>query len=332
MPKPQLFSSALATELQAYVDLKRALGRRFDGVAHTLTSLDRFLKSGKYKTLNRAAFEGWCITHDGVASGVRRARMLDVRNFCLYRSRAEPGCFVPDASTFPRHHQRILPHILSEADVGRMLNAAAGLERRSASPLRPEVTRLAIVLLFTTGLRRGELLKLTVRDYDPKERTLHVRETKFFKSRILPLNAEIAGEVDRYLHARATRGLPTSPDTKLIRNARQGGGSYTGPALQSSIKMLLKECGVFTAQGRQPRIHDFRHSFAVNALLRWYRSGADMGAMLPLLATYMGHGDAVSTHYYLQFIEPLRRAASERFAKLYGGLVNPMPQRKGLRP
>lgn len=332
MPKAQLFSSALAPNLQAYVDLKRALGRRFDGVTHTLVSLDRFLKSGKYKTLSSAAFEGWCRTHDGVASGVRRARMLDVRNFCLYCSRAEPDCFVPDAGTFPRHHQRILPHILSEPDVARLLNAAAGLERRSASPLRPEVTRLAIVLLFTTGLRRGELLNLTLRDYDPKECTLHVRETKFFKSRILPLNVEIAAEVDRYLRARAKRGLPTLPDTKLIRNAWQGGGSYTGPALQSSIKMLLKKCGIVTALGRQPRIHDFRHSFAINALLRWYRTGADMGAMLPLLATYMGHGTAVSTHYYLQFIEPLRTAASERFAKLYGGLVNSMPQHEGRRP
>jgi integrase len=74
-----------------------------------------------------------------------------------------------------------------------------------------------------------------------------------------------------------------------------------------------------------PRIHDFRHSFAVNALLRWYRAGADVGAKLPLLATYLGHGSAVSTHYYLHFVEPLRNAASERFEKLYGALVSPPP-------
>ena len=206
-----------------------------------------------------------------------------------------------------------------------------GLKRRGAAPLRPEVTRLAIVLLYTTGLRRGELLNLTVRDYDSKESTLHVRETKFFKSRILPLNAEIAEEIDRYLQARAKRGLPTSPDTKMIRNMRQGGQSYKGPALRSSIRLLLKECHIATAHGKLPRIHDFRHSFAVNALLRWYRTGADVGAMLPLLATYMGHGTAASTHYYLQFIEPLRTAASDRFAKHYGALVSPPPQGKGRR-
>ena len=183
-------------------------------------------------------------------------------------------------------------------DIARLLNAAAGLQRRGAAPLRPEVTRLAIVLLYTTGLRRGELLNLTVRDYDSKESTLHVRETKFFKSRILPLNAEIAEEIDRYLQARAKRGLSTSLDTKMIRNIRQGGQSYKGPALRSSIRLLLKECHIATAGGKLPRIHDFRHSFAVNALLRWYRTGADVGAMLPLLATYMGHGTAASTHYF----------------------------------
>jgi integrase/recombinase XerD len=211
MPNARLFSSALAPSLQAYVDLKRALGRRFDAATHTLVSMDRFLKAGKYKTLDSASFKAWCRTHAGVASGVRRARMRDVRNFCLHRNRTEPDCFVPDLSTFPAQHQRILPHILSETDVARLLNAAAGLKRRGAAPVRPEVTRLAIVLLYTTGLRRGELLNLTVRDYDNKESTLHVRETKFFKSRILPLNAEIAEEIDSYLQARAKRGLPTSP-------------------------------------------------------------------------------------------------------------------------
>jgi integrase len=81
-----------------------------------------------------------------------------------------------------------------------------------------------------------------------------------------------------------------------------------------------------TKAGKPPRIHDFRHSFAVNALLRWYRTGADVEAKLPLLATYLGHGSAVSTHYYLHFIEPLRTAASERFANHYGKLVSPLPR------
>jgi integrase/recombinase XerD len=84
-------------------------------------------------------------------------------------------------------------------------------------------------------------------------------------------------------------------------------------------------------KGKLPRIHDFRHAFAVNALLRWYRMGVDVDTKLPLLATYLGHGSAVSTHHYLHFIEPLRTAASKRFANHYGQLVAPLPNSKGRR-
>ena len=93
----------------------------------------------------------------------------------------------------------------SAAEVGKLLSAAAHLKRNPASPLRPELTRLAIVLLFTTGMRRGELLKLTFGDYDRQEATLHIRETKFYKSRLLPINGEIADEIERYLRVRTRR-------------------------------------------------------------------------------------------------------------------------------
>ena len=186
-----------------------------------------------------------------------------------------------------------------------------------------------IVLLFTTGIRRGELLRLTLGDYNCRDLTLLIRESKFHKSRLLPLNDDIAEEMDRYLRARAQRKLPISPETALISNANKGGRAYSGRYLQLCLRSLLQQCSIFTPQGKLPRIHDARHSFAVNALLRWYREGADVGAKLPLLATYMGHVSVVSTHYYLHWIEPLRTAASERFARHYGDLVVPVPGQKG---
>jgi integrase/recombinase XerD len=321
-------SSRLAPVFARYVDLKRALGRRFDPPARTLQSLDRFLcdQSAKYPDLNAAAFQAWCHIHEHVASGVRRVRMLEVCSFCLYRRRTEPQCFVPDPSSFPSYHQRLQPYIFSEVEVAKLLHAASGLNRNPLSPLRPEVIRLAIILLFTTGIRRGELLGLALGDYNRQESTLHIRETKFNKSRLLPINSGIAEEIDRCLRARAQRKLPVSSDAALIWNASRGGRAYSGTSLQQSLRPLLKQCSILTAKGRLPRIHDFRHSFAVNALLRWYRAGADVEAKLPLLATYLGHGSAVSTHYYLHFIEPLRTAASERFANHYGELVSALPQ------
>lgn len=323
-----VFSSRLTPIFAQYVELKRALGRHFDQPARTLQSLDRFLcnHSANYPDLNAAAFQAWCRTHEHVASGVRRARMLEVRSFCLYRRRTEPQCFLPDLRSFPRYHQRLKPYIISEDEVAKLLSAASSLKHNPASPLRPEVTRLAIVLLFTTGMRRGELLNLLLGDYNPRESTLHIRETKFYKSRLLPVNGDIADEIERYLRARARRRLPVSADTPFIWNATRGGRAYTGTGLGYCVRPLFEQCGITTNTGRPPRIHDFRHSFAVNALLRWYRIGADVDAKLPLLATYLGHGSAVSTHYYLHFIEPLRTAASERFANHYGELVSPLPQ------
>jgi len=325
------FSSLLAPVFAQYVDLKRALGRRFDNETRTVQSLDRFLQdqANTYPDLSAAAFQAWCQTQEKVASGVRRHRMLVVYNFCLYRRRTEPQCFVPDPALFPKLHQRLRPYIFSELEVARLLRAVSKLNRVSSSPLRPEVIRLAIVLLFATGIRRGELLRLTMGDYDRRDSTLLIRETKFYKSRLLPLNRDIADEMDRYVHARAQRKLPVSSGTALIWNARRGGRAYTGTGLQCCLRPLLQQCSIFTAKGRVPRIHDFRHGFAVNALLRWYREGADVEAKLPLLATYLGHGSALSTHYYLHWIEPLRTAASERFGRHYGELVVPVPGRKG---
>ena len=218
------FSSRLAPSLTRYIDLKRALGRRFDVPARTLKCLDKFLcdHKSKYPDLDAAAFQAWCHTHENVASGVRRVRMLEVRGFCLYRCRTEPQSFIPDLSSFPSYHQRLKPYIFSETEVAKLLRAASGLQRNPLSPLRPEVVRLAVLLLFTTGIRRGELLHLTIGDYNRRESTLHIRETKFYKSRLLPINTGIAGEIDRYLRARSQRRLSVSPDAALIWNCRLG--------------------------------------------------------------------------------------------------------------
>jgi integrase len=255
-----MFSSGLAPALKRYVDLKRALGQRFKPQTRTLESLDRFLQNHvtKYPVLNAAAFLAWCQTREHVASGWRRVQMQQVYNFCLYRRRTEPHCFVPDPALFPKLHQRLQPYIFSEQEVAKLLRTALGLKRVPSSPFRPEVIRLAIVLLFTTGIRCGELLRLTLGDYNRRDATLLIRETKFYKSRLLALNGDIAEEVERYLHARAQRGLPVSSDTALIGNALKDGRAYWGTSLGRCLEPMLRQCAILTPKGRLPRIHDFR--------------------------------------------------------------------------
>src|SRR5262245_16424443 len=135
-----LFSSTLAPVLERYVEMKRALGRKFESATHALQSLDRLLANGGFSDLNGAAFDSWCREQQHLASGVRRARMLEVHAFCLYRRRTEPDSFLPDPRTFPPYHQRIRPHIFTESEVARLLKAASRLDRQPSTPLRPELT------------------------------------------------------------------------------------------------------------------------------------------------------------------------------------------------
>ena len=318
------FRSSLAPVMVRYLTIKTALGRRYEIEAGVFRSLDAFLVAANAIDLSSELFLQWASTREHLRSGVRRAWLRNVRNLCLYRRRTEPSCFVPDPADFPPQHQYVQPYIFTDTQIGQLLTAARALTTR-LGPLRAAVFRLAIVLLYTMGLRRGELLRLQVRDYDPQQRTLFIRPSKFHKTRLLPLADDGVAEIVEYIAARrAYRPDLTTAETPLLWNGSAALRSYSGPGFGRVFGLLLKATGIRKADGRLPRVHDLRHSFAVNALLRWYRSGCDVQAKLPLLATYMGHVSIVSTQYYLPFIEPLATAASERFAHRYGALITPV--------
>jgi len=187
--------------------------------------------------------------------------------------------------------------------------------------LRASTTRLAIILLYTTGLRRGELLGLTRTDYHPLEQTLTIQPSKFHKSRVLPLPSDVALEVEMFLE-KYKFIYPRLPDNSpLIFNPYCGGRAYSSTQLRKNLHILFNIAGIKKSDGRPPRIHDFRFSFAINAILRWYRDGANVQAKLPFLAAYMGHISIFSTHYYLRLIEPVASLASSAFAAHYGTLI-----------
>lgn len=331
MKAKDAFQSSLATEMMRYISLKQALGRGFETSSWILLKLDRFLcKLGKPSPgLTADTFEQWCQTMQCVGSNTRLARMRVVRNFCLYRRRTTPACFVPDRTQFPQAGPTLTPYIFSDSEVGRLLSHSAALPDSVRSPLRGAATRLAIILLYTTGLRRGELLRLSAQDYDASAQTLLIRASKFHKSRLLPLPADVAAEVAQFLKVRGAVHPALLATAPLIGNPYCGGRAYSSTQLRKNLHILLKLAGIKKPDGRLPRIHDFRFSFAVNALVRWYRHGADVQAKLPFLAAYMGHVSVLSTYYYLHFVEPLRSLASRRFADCYGGLVTAASQQKG---
>lgn len=280
--------------------------------------------AGRYpssRDLSGEMFIAWSAGLEHLSSTNRRNHMRVVRNFCLYRQRSHSDTFIPDPLSFPANHQSLSPYIFLESDVSRLLDATRYLQPSINSPLRSENLRLGILLLFTAGLRRGELLNLTLGDFNSEEGTLLIRATKFHKSRILPLAPSVSAELAAYLALRNERKLPMEANSSLIWNRHNGseGRGYTGTGFFQNWRLLCTALEIFTEKGTPPRIHDLRHSFAVNALNHCYLNSEDVQAKLPILSTYMGHVSIASTYYYLSFVEEIRSEASKRFHQHFGG-------------
>jgi integrase len=322
------FSSRLASSIDAYLRLKDALGRRYSAERTIFRALDAFLTTVQ-GDLTSDTFAAWNATLGRLTPGVRRNWLRVVRNLCLHRRRTAPDAFIPDPTGFPKPHAAIRPYIFTTAEIAGLLHAADRIDATPRSPLRRETVRLALALLYTSGLRRGEVVRLTVGDYDPRDQTLLIRASKFHKSRLLPVSDDARHELETYLLVRRQRGFPLAPDSALIWNrSRRGGRPYTGEALRWEIDALFSVVGIRTSTGARPRVHDLRHTFAVHALLRWYHRGVDPQARLPFLSTYMGHVSPVSTAYYLPFVAALAEAASLRFLETCGSLVTAAGERQ----
>jgi site-specific recombinase XerD len=321
------FRSGLAPSIRRYLETRRALGRAYRCEEDILRSWDDFLirHYGKARGVRPEMFQSWVQTMPALTPTVRRNRMRIVRHFLLFHARRHPGTHIPDPLTFPRPSPHQPPRVVSVHEMARILATAASLPASHQNPLRAETIRLALVLLFCCGLRRGELLRLKIRDFDQQENLLRVEATKFHKSRLVPLPPSVASEVHHYLAVRRRVGQRPEPDAPLLwsNNPIASQNTYSAPALADNWHLLCMATGVLNERGRPPRLHDLRHSFAVAALSRWYQQGIDVQSKLPHLAIYLGHVSPVSTHYYLQLSSDLRHAASQRFRQYVTPLFQP---------
>ena len=281
----------------------------------------RFIAQRPAVDLDQMGFDLWCDSFRQLSATTRRHRQLIVRKFCAYRRRTEPTCFVPDPLYFVALRPYRRPVIVEPEQIARMLVAADELVPTNNSPLLPAVMRMAIVLLYTAGLRRGELVRLTLDDVEPRTGLLRIRASKFHKSRLVPLSPDASNELRAYWRKRFGPIFNTGPHSTLLFNTRGGQHGYTGAGIRQGIERLFLAAKVVDSEDRRPRVHDMRHSFAVQALMRWYREGADVQSNLPKLAMYMGHVSIVSTAHYLPFVPTLKALASERFEQAFGNLV-----------
>jgi integrase/recombinase XerD len=308
----RLFRSPLASRLQAFLETRRAGNGGRDSSQHKiLFYLDRFFMAEMKpaEPLTRDIAERFNETIAHLSPGTRINRLSVLRQFCLYLSHFDPRTCVIYRSYLPRR-SRPAPYIYTRPEV-RQIMAAAGKLGPPGS-LRPLVVSTLIGLLYATGMRIGEALNLRLGEVDLKRRLIEVREGKFKKSRYVPLSPSTARQMRTYLERRGRAGFSTAPTAFVFLNVI--GTKHGHPGFVTAFLELLRSIGLRGPKGaRGPRIHDLRHTFAVNRLMAWYRQGVNLGSKLPLLSTYLGHSTVTGTQVYLHATAELLESAGRRF-------------------
>jgi integrase len=313
------FLSVLADRFSDYVTFRRLGGVDPRRQTALLRFFDRFLDQvgfrGRWPTPK--VIERYVLAIQHLHPATRASRFSVVRQFCRYLSQFEPRCYVPEKLQL--RQPSYVPHIYSDSEVRALLQAARKLSPEDS--LRPKTYYSLIGLLYTTGLRSGEAFGLNLCDVDLQRNLLFVNKGKFGKSRWVPMSPSTCAMLQRYVEARKPLAsvLPQSPFFVTCSGHRL----YSSD-VYIAFRQVLQRCGLRDFKSRRgPRLHDLRHSFASNRVLAWYRQGKDVQALLPTLATYLGHVKVTSTQVYLHATAELRQEAAQRFHRNYRQNISP---------
>ena len=303
----------LTDAIESYLTLKRSLGAVFSADARILRSFGRVLGDVSLDSISRDACQAFC-RGSGPPTRFWERKHHTLRGFFSYLStrghlRASP---LPFAS--PRVPRSFQAYIYSYDELRRLLEATSILET-TRLPQQPLTFRTLLLVLYGAGLRPGEALRLRRCDVDLADRILAIWNTKFFKSRLVPIGVDLCMALDTYSTVRQL--LPVPDETRSAFFCTPTGHAISLARLESVFVRLREHAGIRrpVSDRWQPRLHDFRHAFAVHRLIAWYREGADVQACLPLLATYLGHINLSGTQTYLTMTAELLGEASLRFER-----------------
>jgi integrase len=206
--------------------------------------------------------------------------------------------------------------LLSDEELKKFFHALDSLEPIGSSPTRHLVMPELFRLLYGCGFRVGEVLKLRLRDVDLQQGVITVRQAKFGKDRLVPPAPSLLNRLRVLVERFGNR----SPEAFLFPGP--DGDPFAWRTVYTVFRQMLMQCGI-THGGRSkgPRVHDFRHLFAVHTLRRWYQNGEDLDAKLPLLATYLGHQNLSGTQYYLHLTADLFPEISARLDAAFGEVI-----------
>jgi integrase len=317
------FSSPVAAALQHFLDFKRAAGCRYRGEARALGELDRFLAQHLVPSdpvISLEILRAYVARRAQESETTRAHRVSLIRQVCRFLALEQPRTAIPGPRFLGICRRPFVPRVLTREEGRRFLQACVTLPAARCSPLRGTILGTALALLYLTGLRAGEALRLTDADVDLDAAVLRVCHTKFGKSRLVPVAPDVASRL-RHCHAAVVRqrGLraPTAPFFPAPTD-----GCYSITALRAAFHAVLASADIPRwSGGRSLRLHDTRHSFAVLRLVLWYQQDADLGTRLPALATYLGHVSLKSSQRYLQVTPDLVGEITRRHAARFGYLI-----------
>jgi len=303
----------LSSAIENYVALKRSLGAVFSVDARILHSFGRALGDVFLKTITAEDCRKFC-RGKGLPTRFWERKHTSLCGF--FRYLLARGLLVnsPFHEPAPRIQRTFRPHIYSHDELGGLLEATSQ-DKSHRRLLESDTLRTIILLLYAAGLRAGEALRLRPCDVNFQDRMLSIRNTKFFKSRLVPVGASLTAALARYAQQRRPVRLPDEQSRSFF-TTRTGKTVRLG-LLEAAFVRLRERAGIRrpSTDRWQPRLHDLRATFAVHRLVAWYREGADLQTRLPLLATYLGHVNVSGTQAYLPMTDELLAEASRRFER-----------------
>lgn len=290
-----------------YLAVRRALGYKLKIEGRMLSQFVVFCDAHDLDHVTTAAAVRWATAPAGADASWWAARLTVIREFARFQAAFDVRTEVPPTDLFPRGADRSQPYLYSPAQIAAMLQAAA---RCFPSPLRAATTEAFIGLMAATGIRTGEAMGLDRGDVDLAGAVLTIRNSKFGKSRLVPLHHSTAEHLAAYQVRRDE--LCSRPTTPAFFVSSYG-TRLNYVSTSKAFARVLKTAGVTVPAGVvKPRLYDLRHTFAVTTMTRWYADGADVAHLLPSLSTYLGHISPATTYWYLHACPQLMAEAAKR--------------------
>lgn len=303
----KLFNSCFASHLRDYVALRQSLGLKFEWQSDIFYRFDRYLSETGYDGPLTQDLVVAFVTHNpGVSAGERAKRFSAIVHFSRYYAAYVPDTPMLDPRAFATKRKQPVPYILTQEELGKLLHLAKTMPCHA---IRRVTLHAMLALAATTGMRRSEVIHLDKADVDLTTGVLHIRQTKFFKERLVPVHPTTLSVLQDYARIRDVTYPHLSSPAFFISMCRDRLSKHTFGLAFSEIAVAMG----FARRGNpHPTLHSLRHSFAVRRLETWYAEGRDVQALLPSLATYMGHAHYSDTAYYITATPGLMALAAER--------------------